>query len=203
MANASEVKTFEGCISQPIEMIELLSSGNLVLGTNKPVADIDCHPGTPIVLTFSDYCVVLTCESNSQVNVQKLPKNFDCDDLFRMDPILYDQERFAARIPLVPFLSGPHIDCLCSDYQFIDAITLISRRENKLPPVLAAVVLTFHGSIQFGVSAVRESHFCYCFNEHCRLLVAEATASPKHVVLEISRPDSVTREAGSMLWMVE
>lgn len=189
-------------IAQPVEMIELLSSGHILDEAPSPVATVDCHPGTPIVFSFKTASVAYTCNSGAIVDVTIFPKAFSPDDLFQDDPVLYSEGCFIVRTPIIHLLEGPHGDCFWSQKFYIDSVSFIYRKSGDEYGGLAAVVFTFHDSNQFGISAAHESHFSYCFNNHCAQLINEVKNSDKHFVETIYRQGSNPRSADSLLWMV-
>ena len=191
-------------INQPIEMVHLITTGNLVEGTSKPVAALDFHPGTPLLFTFASGCVVLTCEPDAIVASREVEENFDLDSLFLRDPVMYDQECFIARQPIWRFLNGPFGDCFHSQSgMLIDKLELIARLDSEDNQHLAAVIIFFHDAVRFGISAAHESHFYLCYNEHCDQLSKEARGSANHVVVTVARQNALPRSPDSLLWMVE
>ena len=191
-------------IEYPIEMLHLISTGNLVEETPKSVADIDCYPGTPLMFSFASNCIVLTCEPNAIIGVRQFPRQFDLDVLFHRDPVDYEDGCFIAQQPIWHFLQGPFGHCFHDQGGLrIDRIDFIARKDSGDTQSLAGMIFSFHDGIRFGISAAHESHFCYCYNDHCDQLSKEARSSINHVVASVVRKNAEPRSPDSMLLMVE
>ena len=188
-------------IAEPLDLVQFISIGTSLHDPPNTV-DVSCHPGTPLVFTFSGTHVVFYCKPGATVGID-IPTSGIDPATYLAAPFPTDNDDSVVRMPVFPFLDGPHGNSFHTD-GFIDSLTLIHRSRNDEFDGIAAVVFEFHDSAMFALSAAHESHFCYAFNNYCRQLLTESATSPNHKLRTLRRTGGVTpKPVDSVLWMVD
>ena len=199
--NAELFDQLAALIVEPLNMVQLLSVGTPLDGAPNTV-DVSCHPGTPVVISFASTHLVLYCQSGATVGIDVVTGKL-APEKYLAEPFPSDDDDVVVRIPLFPFLEGPHDSSFHND-GLMDAMTLIYRSKDDGYDGIAAVIFEFHDSTMFALSAVHESHFCYAFDNYCRQLLNESAASPNHTLRTIRRNSDVApMPVDSVLWMVD